>query len=95
MTFRVNDAHHRRDRGQLQRQHPQRLLKALLLVNEQLEAELEVLYAAVTTYGPFERRRNVLHYELSVHFRSEPEPSPAAPMRAIKYRVPRPSRSGS
>jgi hypothetical protein len=33
-------------------------LKALLLVNEQLEAELEELYA---TTGRPQRRRNVLH----------------------------------
>ena len=35
-------------------------LKALLLVNEQLEAELAQLYAAVHG-GGFERRRSVLH----------------------------------
>jgi hypothetical protein len=34
-------------------------LKALLLVNEQLEAELAQLYAAVG--GPFERGSNALH----------------------------------
>ena len=36
-------------------------LKALLLVNEQLEAELQQLYAAVAVGGPFERGNNVLH----------------------------------
>jgi hypothetical protein len=36
-------------------------LKALLLVNEQLEAELQQLYAAVALGGPFERGRNALH----------------------------------
>jgi hypothetical protein len=36
-------------------------LKALLLVNEQLEAELQQLYAAVTQGGPFDRGSNALH----------------------------------
>lgn len=36
-------------------------LKALLLVNEQLEAELQQLYAAVAVGGPFERGNNPLH----------------------------------
>ena len=36
-------------------------LKALLLVNEQLEAELQQLYAAVALGGTFERGDNVLH----------------------------------
>jgi hypothetical protein len=36
-------------------------LKALLLVNEQLEAELQQLYAAVAVGGPFERGDNALH----------------------------------
>jgi hypothetical protein len=36
-------------------------LRALLLVNEQLEAELQQLYAAVALGGPFERGRNALH----------------------------------
>jgi hypothetical protein len=36
-------------------------LKALLLVNEQLEAELARLYAAVTGSGPFERGGSALH----------------------------------
>ena len=36
-------------------------LKALLLVNEQLEAELQQLYAAVALGGPFERGDHVLH----------------------------------
>jgi hypothetical protein len=36
-------------------------LKALLLVNEQLEAELQQLYAAVAIGAPFERGSNVLH----------------------------------
>ena len=36
-------------------------LKALLLINEQLEAELCQLYAAVAVGGPFERGNNVLH----------------------------------
>jgi hypothetical protein len=36
-------------------------LKALLLVNEQLEAELQQLYAAVAVGGPFERGGNALH----------------------------------
>ena len=36
-------------------------LQALLLVNEQLEAELARLYAAVTRNGPFERGGNALH----------------------------------
>ena len=36
-------------------------LKALLMVNEHLEAELAQLYAVVTQGGPFERGRNVLH----------------------------------
>jgi hypothetical protein len=35
-------------------------LKALLLVNEQLEAELQQLYAAVAM-GPFERGSSALH----------------------------------
>ncbi|HXL12376.1 MAG TPA: hypothetical protein VN941_00230 [Bradyrhizobium sp.] len=35
-------------------------LKALLLVNEQLEAELQKLYAAVAL-GPFERGSSALH----------------------------------
>jgi hypothetical protein len=36
-------------------------LRALLLVNEQLEAELQQLYAAVAVGGPFERGSNALH----------------------------------
>jgi hypothetical protein len=36
-------------------------LQALLLVNEQLEAELQQLYAAVALGGPFERGSNALH----------------------------------
>jgi hypothetical protein len=36
-------------------------LRALLLVNEQLEAELVQLYAAVTVGGPFERGSHALH----------------------------------
>ena len=36
-------------------------LKALLLVNEQLEAELQQLYAAVALDGSFERGSNALH----------------------------------
>ena len=36
-------------------------LKALLLVNEQLEAELEQLYAAVALCGPFQHGHNALH----------------------------------
>ena len=36
-------------------------LKALLLVNEQLEAELQQLYAAVALGGPFEHGTAVLH----------------------------------
>ena len=36
-------------------------LKALLLVNEHLEAELQQLYAAVALGGPFEHGNNVLH----------------------------------
>ena len=36
-------------------------LKALLLINEQLEAELQQLYAAVALGGPFERGNNALH----------------------------------
>lgn len=36
-------------------------LKALLLVNEQLEAELARLYAAVTRSDPFERGGSALH----------------------------------
>jgi hypothetical protein len=36
-------------------------LKALLLVNEQLEAELQQLYAAVALGGPFQRGSNALH----------------------------------
>ena len=36
-------------------------LKALLLVNEHLEAELQQLYAAVAYGGPFRRGSNVLH----------------------------------
>ena len=36
-------------------------LKALLLVNEQLEAELQQLYAAVALGGPFEHGSEVLH----------------------------------
>jgi hypothetical protein len=36
-------------------------LRALLLVNEQLEIELEQLYAAVAVGGLFERGSNVLH----------------------------------
>jgi hypothetical protein len=36
-------------------------LKALLLVNEHLEAELQQLYAAVALGGPFERGNNALH----------------------------------
>ena len=36
-------------------------LKALLLVNEQLEAELEQLYAAVAIGGPFEHGASALH----------------------------------
>jgi hypothetical protein len=35
-------------------------LKALLMVNEHLEAELQQLYAAVAL-GPFERGSNALH----------------------------------
>ena len=36
-------------------------LKALLLVNEHLEAEIAQLYAAVALGGPFERGNNALH----------------------------------
>jgi hypothetical protein len=36
-------------------------LKALLMVNEHLEAELQQLYAAVALGGPFERGNNALH----------------------------------
>jgi hypothetical protein len=36
-------------------------LKALLLVNEHLEAELQQLYAAVALGRPFERGNNALH----------------------------------
>lgn len=36
-------------------------LRALLLVNEQLEAEIQQLYAAVAVGGPFERGSNPLH----------------------------------
>ena len=36
-------------------------LKALMLVNEQLEAELQQLYAAVAVGGPFERGSHALH----------------------------------
>jgi hypothetical protein len=36
-------------------------LRALLLVNEQLEAELAQLYAAVVVGGPFERGSHALH----------------------------------
>jgi hypothetical protein len=36
-------------------------LKALLLVNEQLEAELQQLYAAVAIGGPFQHGTSVLH----------------------------------
>jgi hypothetical protein len=36
-------------------------LRALLLVNEQLEAELVQLYAAVAVGGPFERGGHTLH----------------------------------
>ena len=36
-------------------------LKALLLVNEHLEAELQHLHAAVALGGPFERGSNALH----------------------------------
>jgi len=36
-------------------------LKALLLVNEQLETELRLAYAAVAHRAPAERGSNVLH----------------------------------
>jgi hypothetical protein len=36
-------------------------LKALLLVNEHLEAEIAQLYAAAAHYGLTERGNNVLH----------------------------------
>ena len=36
-------------------------LKALMLVNEHLEAELAQLYAVVTYGGPFERGNGALH----------------------------------
>jgi hypothetical protein len=36
-------------------------LRALLLVNEQLEAELQQLYAAVAVGAPFERGNSPLH----------------------------------
>jgi replication-associated recombination protein RarA len=36
-------------------------LKALLLVNEQLEAELQQLYAAVAIGGPFQHGTSALH----------------------------------
>jgi hypothetical protein len=36
-------------------------LKALLLVNEHLEAELQQLYAAVAHGGPLKRGSNALH----------------------------------
>ena len=36
-------------------------LKALLMVNEHLEAELQQLYAAMVLGGPFERGDSVLH----------------------------------
>jgi hypothetical protein len=36
-------------------------LRALLLVNEQLEAELQQLYAAVALGGPFEHGSSALH----------------------------------
>jgi hypothetical protein len=36
-------------------------LKALLMVNEHLEAELAQLYAVVTYGGPFDRGNGALH----------------------------------
>jgi hypothetical protein len=36
-------------------------LKALLLINEHLEAEIQQLYAAFALGGPFERGNNPLH----------------------------------
>ena len=36
-------------------------LRALLMVNEHLEAELAQLYAVVTNGGPFVRGSNALH----------------------------------
>jgi hypothetical protein len=36
-------------------------LRALLLINEQLEVELAQLYATVTRGGPNERGSNLLH----------------------------------
>jgi hypothetical protein len=36
-------------------------LKALLLINEQLEAELQQLYAAVAIGGPFQHGTGALH----------------------------------
>jgi hypothetical protein len=36
-------------------------VRALLLVNEHLEAEIAQLYAAATDHGLAERRNNVLH----------------------------------
>jgi hypothetical protein len=36
-------------------------LRALLLVNERLEAEIQQLYAAVAIGAPFERGSNALH----------------------------------
>lgn len=36
-------------------------LQALLLVNEQLEAEVQQLYAIIAQSGPLERGDNVLH----------------------------------
>jgi hypothetical protein len=36
-------------------------LKALMLINERLECELQQLYAAVGGIGPMERRTGALH----------------------------------
>jgi hypothetical protein len=36
-------------------------LKALLLINEHLEAEIQQLYAAFALGGPFERGNSALH----------------------------------
>ena len=59
-------------------------LRALLLVNEQLEAELAQLYAAVTQGGPFARGGNASALTADQSGRTP-----------IRYRGPRPSRSGS
>ena len=76
-------------------------LKALLMVNEQLEAELQQLYAAVALGGRRARqqRSSLVVGRISfagAHQRARIHPGSLKSIyRSIRYRAPRPFQSGS